>query len=70
MVTGDNVTTAMAIARECGILRAGGVAIEGKDFRVMTPEAQMLLLPSLQVHGSCSPPQVPIQQSDVWKIMY
>jgi Ca2+-transporting ATPase len=33
MVTGDNVYTAKAIAAECGILTAGGLVVEGKDFR-------------------------------------
>ena len=33
MVTGDNVITATAIAEECGILRKGGVVLEGPSFR-------------------------------------
>lgn len=33
MVTGDNVITATAIAEECGILRKGGLVLEGPDFR-------------------------------------
>ncbi|PQP93429.1 hypothetical protein Pyn_11128 [Prunus yedoensis var. nudiflora] len=33
MVTGDNINTAKAIARECGILTDGGLAIEGPEFR-------------------------------------
>jgi P-type Ca2+ transporter type 2C len=37
MVTGDNIHTAKAIARDCGILREGGVALEGPNFRAMTP---------------------------------
>ncbi len=36
MITGDNITTAKAIARECNILTEDGLAIEGKDFRVMS----------------------------------
>eukprot|EP00238_Polyblepharides_amylifera_P013083 CAMPEP_0196599016 /NCGR_PEP_ID=MMETSP1081-20130531/94632_1 /TAXON_ID=36882 /ORGANISM="Pyramimonas amylifera, Strain CCMP720" /LENGTH=1165 /DNA_ID=CAMNT_0041924757 /DNA_START=173 /DNA_END=3670 /DNA_ORIENTATION=- len=36
MVTGDNITTACAIARECNILSPGGLAVEGVDFRKMT----------------------------------
>ncbi|KAI5311187.1 hypothetical protein L3X38_000391 [Prunus dulcis] len=32
-VTGDNINTAKAIAKECGILTEGGLAIEGPDFR-------------------------------------
>ncbi|GAQ87615.1 Calcium transporting ATPase [Klebsormidium nitens] len=55
MVTGDNVVTAKAIAKECGILTEGGVAIEGKDFRVMSIEEQEKLLPRLQVMARSSP---------------
>jgi Ca2+-transporting ATPase len=33
MVTGDNVETAKAIARECKILPEGGLVMEGPDFR-------------------------------------
>lgn len=49
MVTGDNVQTAKAIAAECGILTPNGIAIEGKDFRVMTVQEQYDLLPSVDV---------------------
>ena len=49
MVTGDNVHTAECIARDCGILTDGGLAMEGPIFRSM-PEDQLLpLLPRLQV---------------------
>ena len=38
MVTGDNVNTARAIARECGILtKESDIVIEGPVFRSMTP---------------------------------
>lgn len=33
MVTGDNIFTAKSIAEECGILQAGDMVVEGKDFR-------------------------------------
>lgn len=33
MVTGDNIHTAKAIAAECGILKEGGLVVEGRDFR-------------------------------------
>lgn len=48
MVTGDNITTAKAIARECGIL-TDGIAIEGPDFRVKTQEELFELIPKIQV---------------------
>jgi len=49
MVTGDNINTAKAIARECGILTEGGVAIEGPDFRVKGEEELHELIPKIQV---------------------
>ena len=36
-IAGDNIHTACAIARQCGILTPGGVALEGPEFRRMTP---------------------------------
>ena len=36
-MAGDNIHTACAIARQCGILTPGGVALEGPEFRRMTP---------------------------------
>lgn len=48
MVTGDNTHTAQHIARECGILSAGGLALEGPVFRAMPEEDLMPLLPRLQ----------------------
>jgi len=44
MVTGDNLHTARHIAAECGILAAGGLALEGPDFRGR-PEPELLALP-------------------------
>ncbi|TKW11091.2 hypothetical protein SEVIR_6G208500v4 [Setaria viridis] len=52
MVTGDNINTAKAIARECGILTEGGVAIEGPDFRVKSEEELQELIPKIQVSWS------------------
>ncbi|CAN0863612.1 Calcium-transporting ATPase 4, plasma membrane-type [Linum grandiflorum] len=49
MVTGDNINTAKAIARECGILTDDGLAIEGSDFRDKTPEELEEIIPRLQV---------------------
>jgi Ca2+-transporting ATPase len=55
MVTGDNLTTASAIARQCGILTDEGMAIEGTDFRKMKPADVDDLLPDLQVIARSSP---------------
>lgn len=49
MVTGDNVHTAQHIARECGILTEGGLALEGPNFRAMPEQELVRLLPRLQV---------------------
>ena len=48
MITGDNLLTAKSIAREIGILTDGN-AVEGPDFRQMTPEQQREVLKTLQV---------------------
>lgn len=50
MVTGDNINTAKAIARECGILTDDGVAIEGPVFREKSDEELFKLIPKIQVH--------------------
>jgi len=55
MVTGDNLETAVAIAKECGILSEGGVALEGSEFRHMTPKQLDAVLPKLQVLARSSP---------------
>lgn len=49
MVTGDNINTAKAIAKECGILTSDGEAIEGQKFRNMSPEEMKCIIPKLQV---------------------
>lgn len=49
MVTGDNIHTAKAIAKECGILTDDGLAIDGPDFRSKTPQEMRELVPKLQV---------------------
>ncbi|KAF0748577.1 hypothetical protein AaE_007311, partial [Aphanomyces astaci] len=53
MVTGDNIHTARAIAKQCGILTTDGVALEGPVFREMPKDQLQALLPKLQVQ-SCS----------------
>ncbi|KAF4451517.1 putative calcium P-type ATPase [Fusarium austroafricanum] len=55
MVTGDNFMTAKAIAKECGIYTAGGIAMDGPTFRDLTPEQLDAVIPRLQVLARSSP---------------
>eukprot|EP00595_Chromulina_sp_UTEXLB2642_P001282 CAMPEP_0196767762 /NCGR_PEP_ID=MMETSP1095-20130614/41928_1 /TAXON_ID=96789 ORGANISM="Chromulina nebulosa, Strain UTEXLB2642" /NCGR_SAMPLE_ID=MMETSP1095 /ASSEMBLY_ACC=CAM_ASM_000446 /LENGTH=263 /DNA_ID=CAMNT_0042136385 /DNA_START=1470 /DNA_END=2259 /DNA_ORIENTATION=- len=55
MVTGDNIATASAIAKQCGILTSDGLAIEGPIFRKMSPAEVDAILPRLQVLARSSP---------------
>ncbi|KAL2329306.1 hypothetical protein Fmac_022733 [Flemingia macrophylla] len=54
MVTGDNLNTAKAIARECGIL-TDGIAIEGPDFRNKSPQEMEDIIPKIQVMARSLP---------------
>jgi hypothetical protein len=50
MITGDNITTARAIARECGIIRSDDdIVIEGPVFRSLTPKQLDAIIPRLKV---------------------
>lgn len=55
MVTGDNILTAKAIAKECGIYTQGGIAMEGPKFRKLSKQEQRELIPKLQVLARSSP---------------
>ncbi|OBT89215.1 hypothetical protein VE02_04275 [Pseudogymnoascus sp. 03VT05] len=55
MVTGDNVRTAQAVARKCGILTESGVIMEGPDFRKLSIPEMDSILPHLQVLARSSP---------------
>jgi Ca2+-transporting ATPase len=57
MVTGDNIETAKAIAKECGIYNEsdGGICMTGNEFR-STPKLELLeKLPRLAVLGRSTP---------------
>ncbi|RLN17261.1 calcium-transporting ATPase 2, plasma membrane-type-like [Panicum miliaceum] len=55
MITGDNINTAKAIARECGILTEDGLAIEGAEFREKNHKELIELIPKMQVLARSSP---------------
>ncbi|CAM0884518.1 unnamed protein product [Alopecurus aequalis] len=58
MVTGDNVLTARAIAKECGIISSNdpnGMVIEGHEFRSMSPEHQLEIVDKIRVMARSLP---------------
>lgn len=55
MVTGDNLTTAKAIATKCGIYMKGGIIMEGSKFRKLSKEEMDKVIPRLQVLARSSP---------------
>ncbi|KAM7190444.1 hypothetical protein V8F20_009727 [Naviculisporaceae sp. PSN 640] len=57
MVTGDNILTGRAIAKECGIYtpETGGIAMEGPVFRRKSDDELKELVPHLQVLARSSP---------------
>ncbi|KAL1964114.1 hypothetical protein VTN77DRAFT_7532 [Rasamsonia byssochlamydoides] len=54
MVTGDNMTTATAIATSCGI-KTDGIVMEGPKFRQLSDEELDRIIPRLQVLARSSP---------------
>ncbi|RKP10508.1 PMCA-type calcium-translocating P-type ATPase [Thamnocephalis sphaerospora] len=55
MITGDNVRTASAIARNAGILTKGGIVMSGQEFRNLSEEERTRIIPRLQVLARSSP---------------
>ncbi|KAG2184768.1 hypothetical protein INT43_000681 [Umbelopsis isabellina] len=55
MVTGDNVTTAKSIAKQCGIFTSGGIVMEGPVFRNLSAPEMDEIIPRLQVLARSSP---------------
>jgi P-type Ca2+ transporter type 2C len=55
MVTGDNILTAKAVARECGILTPGGIVMDGTRFRGMADGELDVIVPRLQVLARSTP---------------
>ncbi|KAF7557945.1 hypothetical protein G7Z17_g304 [Cylindrodendrum hubeiense] len=55
MVTGDNLTTAQAIATECGIYKDEGIVMEGPVFRKLSEEEMNAVIPKLRVLARSSP---------------
>ncbi|CAG8447293.1 13892_t:CDS:10 [Cetraspora pellucida] len=54
MITGDNLATAKAIAKNAGIYK-NGVAITGPEFRKMKKDEQLNIIPRLEVLARSSP---------------
>jgi len=55
MVTGDNLVTARAIAKECGIFTEDGIIMEGPAFRKLSKTKMDQIIPRLQVLARSSP---------------
>ena len=55
MVTGDNIATAKAIAKKCGIYLHGGIAMQGHEFRNLSDKEMDRIVPKLQVLARSSP---------------
>ncbi len=55
ILTGDNIVTATAIARELHLLDNGGIALEAKDIADMSDEQLLAKLPSIAVIARSTP---------------
>ncbi|KAI9595914.1 hypothetical protein BDF19DRAFT_384846 [Syncephalis fuscata] len=55
MITGDNERTARAIALNAGILTKGGMIMTGQEFRKLSEEERLKIIPRLQVLARSSP---------------
>lgn len=56
MVTGDNIITARAISKECGIIQSeSDIVLEGPEFRKLPVEEIYQVLPNLRVLARSSP---------------
>ena len=69
MVTGDNINTAKAIARECGILTEDGIAIEGAEFREKNPKELLELIPKMQVCHLSNNLSLACKFLSIWEIL-
>lgn len=70
MVTGDNLLTGSAIAKECGIYKPeeGGIAMEGPEFRKLSEDKLLAVVPNLQVLARSSPEDKKILVSTLKKL--
>ncbi len=55
MITGDHKVTAVAIARELGMLEEGALALSGQEFESLTPEEYREQVEKIQVYARVSP---------------
>ena len=55
MITGDHPVTAQAVARELGLLRAGGLVLTGAELEAMSDEQLQRQVESISVYARVSP---------------
>lgn len=54
-ITGDNIVTATAIAKECGIYKEGELALTNAEFEELSDDEIKNIIPKLRVIARCSP---------------